>query len=150
MTQDLKKALIFLLKFLPSNLDRLVELVNPKINLLPRDITISSLEMEVWAEVWNNQPLMTSIAQMISCSHMCLKPQETVYSNLLDKVSLMRVDLLILSEDLIPSRQVLVANKETLNKEWAFLTMMVFHKERNRISEINLKWLKKYLTQVKV
>lgn len=62
----------------------------------------------------------------------------------------MKVDLLILSEDLIPSRQVLVATKETLNKEWAFLTMMVFHKERNRISEINLKWLKKYLTQVKV
>ena len=63
----------------------------------------------------------------------------------------MKVDLLIMSkEDLIPSRQVLAETKEISNKEWAFSTMMVFHKEKSKISEINLKWLKKYLIHLKM
>jgi len=69
--------------------------------------------MVVW--VPNNPLLMRSLSKMNSTCH---QPQETVYSNHQDKVSTMKVDLLILSvEDLIHSRQVLAESKVTLNKE---------------------------------
>jgi len=58
---------------------------------------------------------MRSIVKMIST---CPIHPETVYSNLQDEVSTMKVDLLTMSkEDLIPSRQVLAETKEISNKE---------------------------------
>ena len=144
MTRDLRTASNSLLWFQPSTLE---ELYNPKhIIHLPLDISQPSQEMVVWVQ--NNPLLMRLLSKMNSTCH---QPQETVYSNHQDKVSTMKVDLLILSvEDLIHSRQVLVESKVTLNKEWAFLIMMVFHKEKSKISEINSKWSKKYLIHLKM